>query len=165
MPKNNEESLCKHGSFDASSLSCGPFHFGKKRIKQEVLEKTNLPTFLILFNNVICIKTRVCPSITLVGNSAPILKHSYVQNNVSNKRIVGSSWSFTFLNFNYVGTTANSCISGSRNFIIIFLYSIHLRRKLNSLQRYDIAQNYRILHRVVQRLSQHNHKISHFRHI
>jgi hypothetical protein len=39
----------------------------------------------------------------------------------------------------------NSCISGSRNLIIIFLYLIHLRRKLNSLQRYDIAQNYRIL--------------------
>jgi hypothetical protein len=52
---------------------------------------------------------------------------------------------------------ANSCISGSRNFII-FLYFIHLRRKFNSLQRYDIAQNYRILHRVVQRLSQHNLK-------
>jgi hypothetical protein len=58
----------------------------------------------------------------------------------------------------------NSCISGSRNFII-FLYFIHLRRKLNSLQTYDIAQNYRILHRVVQRLSQHYLKISHHRHI
>jgi hypothetical protein len=52
----------------------------------------------------------------------------------------------------------NSCVSGSRNFII-FLYFIHLRRKLNSLQRYDIAQNYRILHRVIQRLSQHNLKM------
>jgi hypothetical protein len=40
----------------------------------------------------------------------------------------------------------NSCISGSRYFII-FLYFVHLRQKLNSLQRYDIAQNYRILHR------------------
>jgi hypothetical protein len=58
----------------------------------------------------------------------------------------------------------NSYISGSRNFIII-LYFIHLRRKLNSLQRYGIAQNYRILHRVVQRLSQYNLKISHHRHI
>jgi hypothetical protein len=58
----------------------------------------------------------------------------------------------------------NSCILGSRNFII-FLYFIHLRRKLNSLQRYDITQNYRILHRVVQRLSQHNLKISHHCHI
>jgi hypothetical protein len=57
----------------------------------------------------------------------------------------------------------NSCISGSRNFII-FLYFIHLSRKFNSLQRYD-AQNYRILHRVVKRLSQHNIKISHYRHI
>jgi hypothetical protein len=53
----------------------------------------------------------------------------------------------------------NSCISESRNFII-FLYLIYLRRKLNSLQRYDIAKKYRILHRVVQRLSQHNLKIS-----
>jgi hypothetical protein len=58
----------------------------------------------------------------------------------------------------------NSCISGSRSFII-FLYFIHLRRNLNSLQRYGIAQNYRILHRMVQRLSQHNLKISHHRHI
>jgi hypothetical protein len=40
----------------------------------------------------------------------------------------------------------NSCISGSCNFII-FLYFIHLRRKLNSLQRYGIAQNYIILHK------------------
>jgi hypothetical protein len=71
---------------------------------------------------------------------------------------------FYYTNFNCVGTTANSCISGSRNFII-FLYFIHLRRRLNSLQRYDIAQNYTILHRVVQRLSQHNLKISHHRHI
>jgi hypothetical protein len=92
------------------------------------------------------------------------LKHSHIQNNVSSKRIVGSSWSFTILNFNCVGTTANSYISGSRNFII-FLYFIHLRRNLNSLQRYDIAQNYRILHRVVQRLLQHNLKISHLHHI
>jgi hypothetical protein len=59
----------------------------------------------------------------------------------------------------------NSCISESRNFINIFLYFIHLRRNLNSLQSYHIAQNYRILHRVVQRLSQHNFKISHHRHI
>jgi hypothetical protein len=109
--------------------------------KQEVLDRTNLPTFLTLFKNVICIKTSVCPNITLVGNSVPILKHSHIQNNVSNKRTVGSSWSFTVLNFSSVGTTANSCISGSRNFII-FLYFNHLRRKLNSLQRYGIAQNY-----------------------
>jgi hypothetical protein len=136
----------------------------QNNVKQEVLERTNLPTFLTLFKNVICLKTSVCPNITLVGNSVPILKHSHIQNNVSNKRIVGSSWSFTILNFNYVGTTANSCISGSCNFII-FLYFIHLRRRLNSLQRYDIKQNYRILHRMVQRLSQHNLKISHHRHI
>jgi hypothetical protein len=31
--------------------------------------------------------------------------------------------------------------------------------KLNSLQSHDIAQNYRVLHREVQRLSQHNLKI------
>jgi hypothetical protein len=37
--------------------------------------------------------------------------------------------------------------------------------EVNSLQRYDIAQNYRILHRVVQRLSQNNLKISHYRDI
>jgi hypothetical protein len=133
--------------------SCG-FHLSK----QEVLERTNLPTCRTLFKNVIFIKTNVCPNITFVGNSVPILKHSHVQNSVSNKRFVGSSWSFTILNLNCVGTTANSCISGSRNFI-------HLRRKLNSLQRYDIAQNYRILHRVVRRLSQHDLKISHHRHI
>jgi hypothetical protein len=54
--------------------------------KQEVLERTNLPTFLTLFKNVICIKTSVCPNINLVGNSVPILKHSHIQNNVSNKR-------------------------------------------------------------------------------
>jgi hypothetical protein len=61
------------------------------RFKQEVLERTNLPTFLTLFKNVICIKTSVCPNITLVGNSVLILKHSHIQNNVSNERIVGSS--------------------------------------------------------------------------
>jgi hypothetical protein len=117
--------------------------------KQEVLERTNLPTFLTLFKNVICIKTSICPNITLMGNSVLTLKHYHIQNNVSIKKTVRSSWSFTILNFNCVGTTANSCISGSRNFII-FLYFIHLRWKLNSLQRYDIAQNYRILHAVVQ---------------
>jgi hypothetical protein len=57
-----------------------------------------------------------------------------------------------------------SYISGSCNFIT-FLYFIHLWWKINSLQRYDIAQNHRILHRVVQRLSQHNLKFSHHRHI
>jgi hypothetical protein len=128
------------------------------------MERTNLSTFLTLFKNVICVKTSVCPNITLVSNSVPILKHSHVQNNVSNKRIVGSSWYYTILNFNCVGTTANSCISGSFS-VIICLYFIHLRRKLNSLQRYDTAQNYRILHRVVQRLSEHNLRISHHCHI
>jgi tRNA C32,U32 (ribose-2'-O)-methylase TrmJ len=37
--------------------------------------------------------------------------------------------------------------------------------KINSLQIYEISQNYRILHQVVQRLSQHNLKISNHRHI
>jgi hypothetical protein len=74
-----------------------------------------------------------------------------------------SRWFGFSLSF-ILSKTANSCISGSRNFII-FLYFIHLLRKLNSLQRCDIAQNYKILHRVVQRLSQHNLKISHHRHI
>jgi hypothetical protein len=60
-------------------------------IKQEVMERTNLPTLVTLFKNVICIKTSIYPNITLVGNSVPILKHSHLQNNVSNKRIVGSS--------------------------------------------------------------------------
>jgi hypothetical protein len=50
------------------------------------------------------------------------LKHSHIQNNVSNKRTVGLSWSFTVINFNCIGTTANSCISGSRNFYISFIY-------------------------------------------
>jgi hypothetical protein len=63
---------------------------------QDVLERNNLPIFLTLFKNVICIKTSVCPNITLVGNSVPILKHSHIQSNFSNKRIVGSSWSFTY---------------------------------------------------------------------
>jgi hypothetical protein len=57
--------------------------------EQEVLERTNLPTFLTLFKNVIYIKTSFCPNMTLVGNSVPILKHSHMQNTVSNKRIVG----------------------------------------------------------------------------
>jgi hypothetical protein len=60
-------------------------------IKQEVLERINLPTFLTLFKNVICIKTSVCPNITLMGNSVLILKHSHIQNNVSKKKLVGSS--------------------------------------------------------------------------
>jgi hypothetical protein len=101
--------------------SFGIINWHQEEIQEEVLERTNLPIFLTLFKNVICIKTSVCPNITLVDNSVPILKHSHIQNNVSNKRIVGSSLSFTILNFNCIGTTANSCISGSRSFII-FLY-------------------------------------------
>jgi hypothetical protein len=67
--------------------------------KQLVLEITNLPTFLTLFKNVICIKTSVCPNINLVDNSVPMLKHSHIQNNVSNKRIVGSSMIFYYTKF------------------------------------------------------------------
>jgi hypothetical protein len=37
--------------------------------------------------------------------------------------------------------------------------------KINSLQMYDIAQNYRIRHKVVQRLFEGNLKISNHRHI
>jgi aspartate/glutamate racemase len=41
----------------------------------------------------------------------------------------------------------------------------HINNKVNSLQTFDIAQNYRILHKVVQRLSQHNLSISNHHHI
>jgi hypothetical protein len=37
--------------------------------------------------------------------------------------------------------------------------------KRNSLQTYDTAHNYRILHKAVQRLSQHNLKMLNRRHI
>jgi tRNA C32,U32 (ribose-2'-O)-methylase TrmJ len=37
--------------------------------------------------------------------------------------------------------------------------------KISSLQTYDTAQNYRILHKAVQRFSQHNLKMSNHRHI
>jgi hypothetical protein len=37
--------------------------------------------------------------------------------------------------------------------------------KINSLRIYGIAYNYKILHEVLQRLSQHNLKISNHRHI
>jgi hypothetical protein len=36
-----------------------------------------------------------------------------------------------------------------------------INNKLKTLQRYDTAKNYIILHRVIQRLSQHNLEISH----
>jgi hypothetical protein len=42
---------------------------------------------------------------------------------------------------------------------------LKLFNKLNSLQIYDTAQNYKILLRVVHRLSQHNLKFWHHRHI
>jgi hypothetical protein len=42
---------------------------------------------------------------------------------------------------------------------------IEFNNNVNSLQIYNIAQNYGILHKVVQRLSQHNLKISNHCHI
>jgi hypothetical protein len=48
--------------------------------------------------------------------------------------------------------------SNPRTFLILF-------NKLKSLQRYDIAQNCRILHRVFQHLPQHNLKILQHWHI
>jgi hypothetical protein len=41
----------------------------------------------------------------------------------------------------------------------------HINNKVNSLQTFDIAQNYRILHKVGQCLSQHNLSISNHYHI
>jgi hypothetical protein len=49
-------------------------------------------------------------------------------------------------------TTENNCIKFNN-------------KKINSLQIYDTAQNYIILHKVVQRLAQHNLKIFKYRHI
>jgi hypothetical protein len=58
---------------------------------------------------------------------------------------------------------------GLQNYAIIIptdnSYSKFNNNMINSLQIYDIAQNYRILHKVVQRLSQHNPKMSKDRHI
>jgi hypothetical protein len=34
--KNNERILCKHASFDASSLRYVPFYFGRRKTKYEV---------------------------------------------------------------------------------------------------------------------------------
>jgi hypothetical protein len=45
------------------------------------------------------------------------------------------------------------------------IYFNNLRQELNSLLRYDTAQNYRTLHRVIQHLCQQNLKISHHHHI
>jgi hypothetical protein len=55
-----------------------------------------------------------------------------------------------------------------QNYVVIMLNEkccIKYNKKSSSLQSYDTAQNYNILHRVVQRLSQHNLKISHHCHI
>jgi hypothetical protein len=55
---------------------------------------------------------------------------------------------------------------GFKNYAIIMPIDIYCRpikfdNKLNSMQRYDIPQYYRTLHREVQRLYKHNLKISH----
>jgi hypothetical protein len=55
-----------------------------------------------------------------------------------------------------------------QNYAVIMLNEkccIKYINKSSSLQNYDSVQNYKILHRVVQRLSQHNLKISHRCHI
>jgi hypothetical protein len=57
---------------------------------------------------------------------------------------------------------------GLQNYVIIPTENIYIKfkiKKKNSLQLYDIAENYRILHKVVRRLYQHNPKISKYHHI
>jgi hypothetical protein len=57
---------------------------------------------------------------------------------------------------------------GLQNYVFIMpienSYMQFNSNEINSLQRYE-AQNYRILHKVVQRLSEPNFKISNHRHI
>jgi hypothetical protein len=48
---------------------------------------------------------------------------------------------------------------------LIFKTTLINNNKINSLQIYDTAQNYGILHKVVQRLSKHNLIIWKYRHI
>jgi hypothetical protein len=55
-------------------------------------------------------------------------------------------------NYAIIIPNENSCIKFDSN-------------KIDSLQRYDTTQNFRILHRVVQRLSHHKLKILYHRHI
>jgi hypothetical protein len=55
-------------------------------------------------------------------------------------------------NYAVITLTKNSCIRFNNN-------------KINTLQTYGAAQNYRILHKVIQRLSQHELKNSNHRHI
>jgi hypothetical protein len=52
---------------------------------------------------------------------------------------------------------------GLQNYAVIIpikISYIKFNNKINSLQIYDIAKNYRILHKVVQCLPQHNLTIS-----
>jgi hypothetical protein len=46
---------------------------------------------------------------------------------------------------------------------VIFKINLIKNNKMNSLQIYDSAHNYRILHKAVQRLSEHNLVISKYR--
>jgi hypothetical protein len=91
MILNDEMEGCGRKQFWRILSCCVRIFLEGLKRKQEVLKRTNLPNFLALFKNVICIKTSVCPNITLVGSSVPILKHSHIPNYFSNKRIVGSS--------------------------------------------------------------------------
>jgi hypothetical protein len=52
-----------------------------------------------------------------------------------------------------------------RPILEIIKYTSYDNKKLNRLQSYDVAQSYRILHEVVQRLSHLNLKITYRRHI
>jgi hypothetical protein len=54
-------------------------------------------------------------------------------------------------NYTVIMSNEKSCIKFNNN-------------RLNSLQSYDIAQNYTVLHRMIQRLFQHKLKILHHRH-
>jgi hypothetical protein len=57
---------------------------------------------------------------------------------------------------------------GLKNYAVIMTIEkscIKFNKKINSLQRYDSARNYIILHRVVQCFSQHNPNLSRRRHI
>jgi hypothetical protein len=64
-------------------------------------------------------------------------------------------------------TTFNK--KGLRNYVVIIMPTenscIKFNNNINNLQRHGNAQNYRILDKVVQRLSQHNLIISNHRHI
>jgi hypothetical protein len=66
----------------------------------------------------------VYPNITSKFRTIAIFKNCVKQNNDSNKRIVGY---FTILNFNCVGKSADSSISGSLNFIIFHSFTAKVK--------------------------------------